>query len=1250
MRQFGEGRNDAMSGCYRNSGKSPAAALLLALAGLILWQVPTYAQGTGQNFAVEETPDAFEAIVREAMATAETASDRQTRLDNLVRAGDAYRSLTSFLQGRGQANAERAVALVAGLDADGITRPRLIEETADAYTDNLVAIVSANPLADYRSGFIDAIGAVLDLPEENPTVFVNYVRLARAYYLNNNDERTIRMLRSALLSAEGVLGAQDPGDLAEAAALSGGVGAKGTAILLEIVESEMPQDDRVAIFRAWGSEAELAALSAEYVSLAELIDSGARPPLTDLPGLAPGEDYRAAFLAALYLDRPEGSDFPVLELSRFLAEKGRISQSLRVARAITDGTARAAQLHLLAEYLLERGYTQRGAGVLQRAYEDAVAAGAADLSGRLVLTSLRYGTPLRGGAGVPDPADITLPAAGADLARAIHAGRQGELSAVRDYLRSRRTPEEDKAELMNAIAGALAGHRQGDMVAEIVRLAPSTAYEAVAESAARKCHFAKRREAKPACTVLATLLPMESAGGMDRINIAISLMLKGGEAYQPVARKFLAESGPEASDPRSVLVSLLLDEAADLSPENVTALTAEQPTEGRRTTLYGAAVYSAYRGKTAETVALISLIDDVEPKGLRDQAYADAMPILLRAGDILPALEAARELRDDRMRMVLYREMAYIRALVNDKYELLAPHSENDVLEIREDKSIMSGDIPLSTAENTEFFANDGKPRRVNSGSSLFVYQDSGSVLDFSKVKLPDMVTEQEQVRARVPVIDPGLMDVSLMRYNGYNSDFFEAVGETRSLRDLYVERQRQTEAQVMFINYGVFDLASLDELADKAGLPDAVEVQGNGEVIIRRPILIGPEATLVMSGLETSAVYLSTEDAAFIVNTGQLYILDTDLMAFNASSGELSTLDYAKRYEFRPFITSWSESGTWITNSVIFGLGYSGAKSYGITLSAGPTIVTKNAGEKKAPVGAIIDNSLIDMYYGYYTYEAEHVDLIGNEYRENVIYGVDPHDRSKDLRIAYNTAYGTLKKHGIIVSREVDESYIIGNISFSNKGSGFMIDRDSTGNLVYANEAYANKQDGITVFESACTLIAANRFDLNKRSGIKIRNSWDVVLFDNEIKENRGGAIESYISILKETDAAKTRDFELDPYTAQSSFAAYKNHLQNNGYGFSARDTYHYQVKDNEFIYQDKGFEGDAKEWEAPLRAGNYGKGAAVQNACRPVLPDQDCRWLRTGVFRQLLDTQSGDEPDAGCDAMKEAALGDELVSGGAP
>src|SRR3546814_5769527 len=56
------------------------------------------------------------------------------------------------------------------------------------------------------------------------------------------------------------------------------------------------------------------------------------------------------------------------------------------------------------------------------------------------------------------------------------------------------------------------------------------------------------------------------------------------------------------------------------------------------------------------------------------------------------------------------------------------------------------------------------------------------------------------------------------------------------------------------------------------------------------------------------------------------------------------------------------------------------------------------------------------------------------------------------------------------IVSREVDDSWIINNQAYDNALSGIVIDRNSVNNVVAHNRVYRNHADGITIYESPKT------------------------------------------------------------------------------------------------------------------------------------------------------------------------------------
>ncbi|MEK7802510.1 MAG: NosD domain-containing protein, partial [Pseudomonadota bacterium] len=195
-------------------------------------------------------------------------------------------------------------------------------------------------------------------------------------------------------------------------------------------------------------------------------------------------------------------------------------------------------------------------------------------------------------------------------------------------------------------------------------------------------------------------------------------------------------------------------------------------------------------------------------------------------------------------------------------------------------------------------------------------------------------------------------------------------------------------------------------------------------------------------------------------------------------------------------------------------------------------------------PTGWLIDNVFEDLYYGFYSYEADDVVIIGNEYKNNIVYGIDPHDRSRRLIIANNDSYGAKRKHGIIFSREVNDSWIFNNHSHHNQGSGIMLDRNCVGNVIANNQVDYNENDGVVFIESPHNKSYANVIRNNGRSGVRIRNSWDITLMNDKILENNGYAMLVYQAELKD------RDVQMDPYAMRSSFDVIGAEFSNNTAG----------------------------------------------------------------------------------------------------
>lgn len=384
---------------------------------------------------------------------------------------------------------------------------------------------------------------------------------------------------------------------------------------------------------------------------------------------------------------------------------------------------------------------------------------------------------------------------------------------------------------------------------------------------------------------------------------------------------------------------------------------------------------------------------------------------------------------------------------------------------------------------------------------------------------------------------------------------------------DKFLEARRATEFSklqdrrvplAVHVLSGVYDLPGLVKAVND---PQILSRDGN-VYTLRLPLYVEAGATLIIAGPPSpdgayegrrepqplQTLRLSQGRGAFILASGTLFITDTEIAGWNEKKDDYSRYESATK--FRPFVALWSGSRSYFSRSKFMHLGYHASKSYGISYSTTKNFVKANP-EIPPPKGWIVQCWIEGVYYGFYSYEAEHVALVNNIYTGNIVYAIDPHDRSRHLIIAGNETYGTLKKHGIIGSREVNDSWIFNNVSHDNHGSGFMLDRTSVRNVVANNVAHSNGSDGITLFESENNFVWGNRVYRNKKGGLRIRNSWNIVAADNFIALNGGPAVELYSQNLFAYE--KDRDFVEDPFTQRASLVYDGGIFAFNNGGFKA-------------------------------------------------------------------------------------------------
>ena len=124
-----------------------------------------------------------------------------------------------------------------------------------------------------------------------------------------------------------------------------------------------------------------------------------------------------------------------------------------------------------------------------------------------------------------------------------------------------------------------------------------------------------------------------------------------------------------------------------------------------------------------------------------------------------------------------------------------------------------------------------------------------------------------------------------------------------------------------------------------------------------------------------------------------------------------------------------------------------------------------------------------------------------GNEFYDNVLYGLDPHDDSNGFLVEENYAHNN-GKHGIIFSKRCMYNIVRNNVSVNNGLHGIMLHWDSNYNIIENNTVYGNVS-GITLWRSGNNIVRNNRIVSNKH-GIRANLSSNNNLFtQNDISRS---------------------------------------------------------------------------------------------------------------------------------------------------
>jgi len=592
-------------------------------------------------------------------------------------------------------------------------------------------------------------------------------------------------------------------------------------------------------------------------------------------------------------------------------------------------------------------------------------------------------------------------------------------------------------------------------------------------------------------------------------------------------------------------------------------------------------------------------------QNLSDEDRAEiALDLVGAPNGVILAADLIRGIKDDRTRGSAFRRLA------EAQMALLSGSAEEKAAEVADSLE----NLPAERAEENEL----GRERRTRRGLTLAVVENEASTT--SRPPLPQSFATASDIRAAVPWPSGGAAGVTFANYNLYISKFLDEgpTGDTRI--EQAIRYQGLTVPRVIIVQSGIATLGMIARQLQGTQDQDLIAIDGDA-VTLRAPVFVAPGASLILSRMDVPTYRFSADAGAFIANAGELHVIDADIVGYDETAQRPAWSDKDKTHKFRPFLLSWGGGRMNVAGSVLTALGYENSKSFGLSYSSGPIRVTELRDQARA-MGYVVDNVFRNSHFGFYSYEAGGIHIIGNEYVDNVIYGLDPHDRTRGLTIALNTTYGTKVKHGIIISREVDESIIAGNLTFDNAGSGIMLDRDSASTIIHANSSFNNAQDGITLFESSCNLMTNNSLVANRRDGIKVRNSFDIAVYGNRIEANSGAGVNAYIANLLETKSGETRDFKLDPYDAVTTISLRRNRISENGVGINSQGASGLAMFSNTFVKQSRRlFGGDLRGLEGLLLQSSSKANTLIASTCRPVRPTVECHLRERGYFEGVVD-----------------------------
>lgn len=280
---------------------------------------------------------------------------------------------------------------------------------------------------------------------------------------------------------------------------------------------------------------------------------------------------------------------------------------------------------------------------------------------------------------------------------------------------------------------------------------------------------------------------------------------------------------------------------------------------------------------------------------------------------------------------------------------------------------------------------------------------------------------------------------------------------------------------------------ANLDELTGIINDGSWIDRRGPGHIGLAAALVIYNGVRFTFGGPPVKEISLLDRFSVFIGTLGGVVeFVDVKVRAADAETSQL--------HRYRPFIVAMKGAQMNIRGSEFSGLGWDWNASYGVSWVQDST-------------GEVVDSTFRNSFVGVYTSHAVGLSFRRCVFRDNTLYGLDPHTYSRNLTVDDVLAEGN-GAHGIIFSDHVTDSVITNSISRNNGQNGIMMDKRSTGNRIEGNTVLGNRGDGLVTNDSPNNLFIDNIVESN-RVGVRVDppGSGDGDFRGNQILRNGSAA-----------------------------------------------------------------------------------------------------------------------------------------------